>query len=127
MNPLVGACRVLEIGCGDGSNLIPMACHLPESRFAGVDLSAAAIAKGRRTIDDLGLANINLVAADLRDIGPDYGSFDYIIAHGVYSWVPAPVRDGLLAVCGRRFRRKASPTSAITPIRDAMSARCWAT
>jgi SAM-dependent methyltransferase len=99
----VGACRVLEIGCGDGSNLIPMACHLPESRFAGVDLSAAAIAKGRRTIDDLGLANINLVAADLRDIGPDYGSFDYIIAHGVYSWVPAPVRDGLLAVCGGRL------------------------
>src|ERR1044071_2530032 len=100
MNPApVGGCRVLEIGCGDGSNLIPMACYLPQSHFTGVDLAAAPIARGRKTIDDLGLSNISLIAGDLRDIGPEDGSFDYIVAHGVYSWVPAEVRDGLLAVC----------------------------
>src|ERR1041385_1997312 len=65
--PLTG-CRVLEIGCGDGSNLIPMAFHLPGSRFVGVDLAAGAIARGQKVIEDLGLTNIMLVAADLREI-----------------------------------------------------------
>jgi methyltransferase-like protein/ubiquinone/menaquinone biosynthesis C-methylase UbiE len=100
--PLNG-CRVLEIGCGDGSNLIPMASRLPGSRFTGVDLAAGPIAKGQRTIDDLGLANINLIAADLRELAPDAGTFDYIIAHGVYSWVPVEVRDGLMALCAERL------------------------
>ena len=54
-------------------------------------------------MDDLGLSNMNLVAADLRDIGAGHGAFDYIIAHGVYSWVPAEVRDRLLAVCAERL------------------------
>jgi len=44
----VERCRVLELGCGDGGNLIPMALDLPESEFVGIDLSAPAIATGRR-------------------------------------------------------------------------------
>jgi SAM-dependent methyltransferase len=99
----VRRCRVLELGCGDGNNLIPMAYHLPESRFVGVDLAERAIEAGRRTIGDLGLSNIEMVAADLRTVGESFGSFDYIIAHGVYSWVPQEVRDGLLAVASARL------------------------
>ncbi len=99
----VTKCRVLEIGCGDGSNLIPMAVHLPDSSFVGVDLASVPIAKGRKMAEDLGLTNLSMVAADLRDIGADYGEFDYIVAHGVYSWVPDEVRDGLMAVCGARL------------------------
>ena len=52
---------------------------------------------------DLGLSNISLRAADLRDLGPDEGEFDYIFAHGLYSWIPADVRDRLLAVCRERL------------------------
>ena len=101
-------CRVLEIGCGDGGNLIPIAYALPESRFAGVDLAGEAIAAGCATIEALGLTNISLRHADLRDIGPgsgefDYGEFDYIVAHGIYSWVPADVRDRLMAICRERL------------------------
>ncbi|SPF39986.1 Methyltransferase type 12 [Candidatus Sulfopaludibacter sp. SbA4] len=96
-------CRVLEIGCGNGGNLIPMAYGLPESRFTGVDLAAEAIAAGQATIAALGLTNISLLPADLRDIGPDCGEFDYILAHGVYSWVPPDVRDRLVAVCRERL------------------------
>ena len=99
----VRACRVLELGCGDGNNLIPMAYYLPGSRFVGVDLAERAIEAGRRTIADVGLSNIEMIAADLRTVGESFGTFDYIIAHGVYSWVPEEVRDALLAVAGARL------------------------
>jgi len=99
----VTRCRMLEIGCGNGGNLIPLAYHLPESEFVGVDLARGAIAAGRRMARDLGLRNVDLRAADLRTIGEADGKFDYIMAHGVYSWVPAEVRDALLAVCRARL------------------------
>lgn len=99
----VTRCRVLEVGCGDASNLIPMAYALPESRFTGIDLADGAISAGRRTIAELGLENISLLSEDLRkaDFGAD--EFDYIIAHGVYSWVPPDVRESLMAVCQERL------------------------
>jgi methyltransferase-like protein len=101
MNPApVANCRTLELGCGEGANLIPMAFGLPESRFVGVDLAASPVATGNSAVAELGLKNIALHCVDLRAVGRDFGEFDYIIAHGVYSWVPAEVRDRLLAVCG---------------------------
>jgi SAM-dependent methyltransferase len=99
----VTACRVLELGCGDGANLIPQAYYLPDSHFVGVDLAAAPIVAGSAIVAELGLSNINLHAADLRDLGPELGEFDYIFAHGLYSWIPADVRDRLLAVCRERL------------------------
>lgn len=99
----VTACRVLEIGCGSGGNLIPMAYRLPGSRFSGIDLAEAAIAEGRRAAAEIGLENLDLIAMDLRDIGPPMGEFDYIIAHGLYSWIPDDLRDGLLSVCRERL------------------------
>lgn len=98
--PPVARCSVLELGCGDGGNLIPMAYALPECRFAGIDLAAGAVEQGRRAIENLKLANIKLLAADVRDLGTPFGEFDYIIAHGLYSWIPADARDALLEVCG---------------------------
>jgi methyltransferase-like protein len=81
-----------------------MAYSLPESRFTGIDLAADPIASGLNTVAALGLENITLLAADLMDIGKDYAGFndvefDYIIAHGFYSWVPPEVRDRLIALC----------------------------
>lgn len=99
----VVACRVLEIGCSDGGNLIPMAYHLPRSRFVGIDLAAEPVAAGNRVIADLALENIELLPGDLRGIGPEWGEFDYILAHGVYSWVPEEVREALLDVCRARL------------------------
>jgi SAM-dependent methyltransferase len=99
----VTACRVLELGCGSGGNLIPMAHFLPGSRFTGVDLADLAVAEGRRAIGELGLPNLDLIAMDLSDIGPALGEFDYIIANGVYSWIPDDLRDRLLAVCRERM------------------------
>jgi SAM-dependent methyltransferase len=90
-------CRLLELGCGDGGNLVPMAYGLPDSAFTGVDLSAAAIERARGLAGALGLANVELHAGDLAALGA--GEFDYVVAHGVYSWVAPAERDALLAAC----------------------------
>ncbi len=95
----VERCRVLELGCSDGGNLLGMAVTLPGSEFVGVDSAGTAIARGKTTLDALGLKNLVLRQADLLDLAPDYGTFDYIIVHGVYSWVRAEVRDHILAIC----------------------------
>lgn len=97
--PPISHCRVLELGCGRGRNLIPMAYGLPESEFIGIDLSARQIADGQAMVDALGLQNITLKQFNLLDVTTDFGQFDYIIAHGVYSWVAATVQDKLLAIC----------------------------
>ena len=91
--------RVLEIGCAVGGNLIPMAYGLPQAEFAGIDISPRQIAIGQESIRELGLKNVTLQVADIREISPEFGQFDYIIAHGIYSWVPADVRDKLMAIC----------------------------
>jgi SAM-dependent methyltransferase len=89
-------CRVLELGCGDGGNLVPMAYGLPGSTFAGVDLSERAIGEARRVAGALALENVRFERADL---AAARGEFDYVIAHGVYSWVEPAARDALLATC----------------------------
>jgi SAM-dependent methyltransferase len=92
-------CRVLELGCGDGGNLIPMAFELEGSSFVGIDLDPRRIADGQGLIQELGLENVELFARDISEVGDEYGLFDYIIAHGVYCWVPLHVRDHLLTLC----------------------------
>lgn len=93
------ACRLLEVGCGDGLQLLALALAYPRSRFVGVDLSANAIARGEALRAQLGLANLHLVAADLAEWDAAPASFDYVIAHGFWSWVPDAVRTRLLQLC----------------------------
>ncbi|MEO5371558.1 MAG: class I SAM-dependent methyltransferase [Magnetococcus sp. DMHC-1] len=92
-------CRLLELGCANGANLIPMAWHLPESRFVGVDLSPVQVARGDALARDLGLSNLHLQVADIRNLPESMGPFDYIIAHGIYSWVPEEVQEKILSLC----------------------------
>lgn len=96
-------CRVLEVGCGDGGNLIPMAHDLRESTFVGIDLAEQPIQQGQTQAEALGLGNLALHALDLKGVPAEWGAFDYIIAHGVYAWVPADVQDGLLALIRRHL------------------------
>ena len=91
-------CRVLELGCGEGMNVLPFAERFPKSEFVGVDFSAKQIAVAEAARAACGIGNARFVCADMREWKPE-GAFDYIIAHGVYSWVPAEVRDRLLALC----------------------------
>ncbi len=94
-----GRCRVLELGCALGGNLIPMALALPQSTFVGIDLSPSQIAEAQRLASALGLPNLTLRAASILDVDTSWGQFDYVICHGVYSWVPRAVQDKILAIC----------------------------
>ncbi len=91
-------CRVLELGCGEGMNLLPLAERFRNSDFVGVDFSAKQIAVAERARTACGIGNVRFVCADLRAWVPEGGAFDYIVAHGVYSWVPVEVRERLLAL-----------------------------
>jgi methyltransferase-like protein len=96
----IDRCRVLELGCGAASNLTGIAFHLPESEFVGLDQARRPIASGQKFIAGLGLTNINLHAIDVSDATAErFGTFDFIIAHGLYSWVPQSVRERVLAIC----------------------------
>jgi len=96
----VERCRVLELGCSDGGNLIPLAELLPDASFVGIDNSPRQIADGRTMVDALQLSNIRLDCLDLLQLPEDFGEFDYIICHGVFSWVPESVQDRILQICG---------------------------
>ena len=95
--------RVLDLGCATGGNLMAMALAFPESEFVGVDLSPKQIATGRDTAHALGLANVRFEAVSITDIGDALGSFDYVVSHGVYSWVPEPIQRELLGVVARKL------------------------
>lgn len=95
------ACRFLEVGCGDGLTLLTLAMAYPDSEFVGVDLSQAAIAHGNAMKAQLGLKNLTLLDVDLLTWNPGNEPFDYIVAHGFYSWVPQVVRERLLALCNQ--------------------------
>ncbi len=101
--PSVEHCRVLEVGCASGGNLIPLAVAFPESDFVGVDSSGRQVHDGREDIARLGLKNVALHPMSLEAIDAAFGQFDYILAHGLYSWVPGPVRDRLMAICSENL------------------------
>lgn len=96
-------CRVLELGCGDGSNLWPLAFRHPNSSFTGIDLAAVPLAAGRAIAETLGLANLELLQRDVRDLSDVDGTFDYIIAHGLFSWIPEDARAAVLELCASRL------------------------
>ena len=99
--PAPETARVLELGCAEGGNLLPMALAAPGAAFLGVDLSARQVETGEARRATLGLSNAALRVADVATFDPGPGSFDYVVAHGLYSWVPPPVGEAILALVGR--------------------------
>ena len=93
--------RVLELGCAEGGNLLPMAVASPGATFLGVDLSARQVETGEARRLALGLTNVALYVADVATFDPGPGTFDYVVAHGLYSWVPEPVAEAVLSLIGR--------------------------
>lgn len=101
--PAVATARILELGCASGGNLVPIAEQLPETRIVGIDQSARQIADGLKVVEELGLTNLSLRHASIMDVDASFGTFDYIICHGVFSWVPTEVREKILSICAERL------------------------
>ena len=96
--PLKGA-RVLELGASCGGNIVPQALYYPETTFTGIDLSGVQVKHGNDIINSIGLKNVTLLEKDILDIDESFGTFDYIIVHGIWSWVPDLVKDKILSIC----------------------------
>ena len=91
---------VADLGCGDGGNLLPLAFYHPECTFVGIDGSPWALDRAQATARQLGVENVRLICSDIRQLtSAGFGPFGYIIAHGLYSWVPDDARAAILAFC----------------------------
>lgn len=100
----VESARVLEVGCGDALNLLAMAAAAPGGEHVGFDLAPSAIARGRQWAAAAGLGHVRLEVLDILDAAEALeGTFDYILAHGVYAWVPPAVREALMALIGAKL------------------------
>ena len=94
--------RMLELGGGDGMNVIAMAEALPGAQFLSIDLAEQHVARGQAIVAAAGLGNVCIQVGDILDAADTLaGPFDYILAHGVYAWVPRPVQDALMRLIGR--------------------------
>lgn len=102
-SPAPSRCRVLELGCASGGNLLPMAADLPTSSFLGIDASAKQVEEGQAAVRAVGLNNIEIRQLDLAEFPADAGTFDYILCHGVYSWVPARIQEQILNLARRHL------------------------
>jgi methyltransferase-like protein/trans-aconitate methyltransferase len=91
--------RILELGCATGANLLPMGVELPNAELLGLDLSARQIETGEAVRSAAGISNVTLRKANLLDFDGSQGKYDYIIAHGLFSWVPESVQDKILSIC----------------------------
>ena len=101
--PAPAECRVLELGCAVGGNIVPMAYSLPDAKLIGIDVVASQIETAKQFAAACGAKNLELRAADIADVTAEWGKFDYIIAHGVLSWVPHEVAEKVLQICAEHL------------------------
>lgn len=96
--PTAKTARVLELGATYGGNIISQAMHNPEATFVGIELSQDQVEKGNKIISDAKLDNVSLLQGDILNFDESLGNFDYIIAHGFYSWISDEMKDKLLDI-----------------------------
>lgn len=101
--PDPSGCRLLELGCAAGGNLIPMAWYLPHGHFVGIEASTTQAGDGQALIARLGITNAEIRQQDILQLEAPLGEFDFILAHGVFSWVPHAVQEKILSLCGENL------------------------
>lgn len=97
--PPVATCRVLELGCHNGKHILATASSLPHAECWGVDMTEEHLNAARHVAENVGLTNLHFKQCNILDLGDDIGTFDYIIAHGIYSWVSRAEQDQILSIC----------------------------
>ncbi|MEH3107677.1 MAG: class I SAM-dependent methyltransferase [Sphingomonas fennica] len=100
--PPIETARVLELGGGDGLNLAALAAAYPQMRCLSLDIAPQPVLAGRALAAMAGLDNIRIDVADVLDTATTLeGPFDYVIAHGLYAWVPDDARAATMATIAR--------------------------
>ncbi len=99
--------RIAEVACGTGLTACLLAAGNPHWEVVGLDYNPAHIAEGRAIAAAAGLSNIRFLEADLAELDgaalDALPEFDLVTAHGLWSWVADPVREGLLRLLRRRL------------------------
>jgi methyltransferase-like protein/trans-aconitate methyltransferase len=96
-------CRFLEIGTATGGNVLPLAAAFPESTFVAIDRAEDSLAVAKSHVEAGRLGNVLVRLADVRDFEDEPASYDYIVCHGVYSWVPDEAREAIRNVVRRHL------------------------
>lgn len=100
--------RYLELGCGQGYNLVLQAAAFPDIEFLGIDFNPLHIAHGRTLAERAGLENLRFEEADFLALAAqwpaDYGQFDYCVLHGIYSWVNRELRQAIVTCLAHAVR-----------------------
>ena len=91
--------RILEIGSSYGGNVISQALFYPQATFTGIEIAPTQVSVGKTYIDQLGITNLDLLEGDVNESHDHLGTYDYIIAHGFYSWVDDDTKDNFLCLC----------------------------
>lgn len=97
--------RILELGCAAGGNIMAIAARYPNSECVGIDYSARQIEEGNAILKETGLKNLSLRTASILDIDKSWGTFDYIICHGVFSWVPKEVQEKIIQISAENLSK----------------------
>lgn len=111
MEPPVGAGEPFaycELGCGVGETALTIAAANPRAQVWGFDFNPAHIARGRALAEAGGVGNIRLEEASFEELAGgqsgDLPMFDYIAAHGVWSWVSAENRRHIVAFVAKYLK-----------------------
>ncbi|MEQ8246491.1 MAG: methyltransferase regulatory domain-containing protein [Alphaproteobacteria bacterium] len=99
--PVVETARVLEIGCGPGENLVAIATALPRATCVGIDFASTQIDRASTLATSAGAGNAQFYCCDFNEIGDRHAPFDFVIAHGLLSWIPPQRHNELIATCSR--------------------------
>ncbi len=91
-------CKVLEVGCGEGGNLISLAANYPKSEFLGLDENDEKLNKGRLSAEELGLKNIKFKTVKYEKLKKE-GEYDYILANRIFSIIEDDLAEKIFKFC----------------------------
>jgi ubiquinone/menaquinone biosynthesis C-methylase UbiE len=83
--------RVLEAGCGVGSQTLPLAKNSPNALITSVDISEASVTEAKRKIEAAGLTNVQFEQADIFSLPYGPSSFDHIFVCFVLEHLAQPI------------------------------------
>ena len=93
-----GQFRFCDLGCGFGMTALTLAAANPAAQVYGIDFMAEHIDVSRRLAESAGIGNAFFHQLSFAQaLAEDFEPFDYIVAHGVYTWVNADVRAEVTA------------------------------